>query len=156
IPVLAAKIVKTYPHDRQAFTQGLEFLDGRLYESTGRPGQSSVRECVLETGKVLRKANLPGWEFGGGLTVFDGKIYQLTGLSKKGCIYDLKTLKKTGEFRYATEGWGLTHDETSLILSDGSNQLKYLDPASYTVTSTLEVYAGTEAVTSLNELEYIR
>lgn len=155
IPVLTATVIKTYPHDPHAFTQGLEFSEGRLYESTGRTGQSTLRECALESGKVLRRVNLPENEFGEGLTIFRGRIYQLTWLSKKGFIYDQHTFKKTGEFSYATEGWGLTHDDTSLILSDGSNQLKFIDPASFAVTRTLEVYAGNDAVTNLNELDYM-
>jgi glutamine cyclotransferase len=155
IPVLTATVIRTYPHDPKAFTQGLEFADGHLYESTGRTGQSSLRECVLESGKVLRKVSLPENEFGEGLTIFHGKIYQLTWLSKKGFIYDLRTFKKIGEFPFSSEGWGLTHDDTSLILSDGSNQLKFIDPANFMLTRTLEVYAGSEAVTNLNELEYL-
>jgi glutaminyl-peptide cyclotransferase len=156
IPVVSATIVKSYPHDPNAFTQGLEFSDGRLYESTGRTGQSTLRECALETGKVLRSVNLPAQEFGEGLTIFRGKIYQLTWLSKKGFIYSVPTFKRTGEFRYESEGWGLTHDDASLILSDGTNRLQFLDPTSFVVTRTLEVYAGNEAVTNLNELEFIR
>jgi glutaminyl-peptide cyclotransferase len=156
IPMVSATIVKTYPHDPTAFTQGLEFNDGRMYESTGRTGQSTLRECALETGKVLRSVSLPAQEFGEGLTIFHGKIYQLTWLSKKGFIYELRTLKKTGEFHFESEGWGLTHDDASLILSDGTNRLQFLDPANFAVTRTLEVYAGNEAVTNLNELEYIR
>jgi glutaminyl-peptide cyclotransferase len=155
IPIVSATIVHTYPHDPHAFTQGLEFYEGKLYESTGRTGQSSLRECVLATGKVLRSVKLPAQEFGEGLTIFRGKIYQLTWLSKKGFIYDVRTFKKIGEFPYASEGWGLTHDDASLILSDGTNRLQFLDPATFAVTKTLEVYAGNEAVTNLNELEYI-
>jgi len=155
IPVFTATVIKTYPHDPKAFTQGLEFFDGHLYESTGRTGQSTLREYLLESGKVLRKVNLPENEFGEGLTIFDGKIYQLTWLSKKGFIYDQRTFKKMGEFPISSEGWGLTHDEASLILSDGSNQLKFIDPVNFTPTRTLEVYAGSEAVTKLNELEYL-
>jgi glutaminyl-peptide cyclotransferase len=155
IPVLTATVIKAFPHDPKAFTQGLEFFDGRLYESTGRTGQSTLRECVLESGKVLRKVNLPENEFGEGLTIFHGKIYQLTWLSKKGFIYDQRIFKKIGEFPFSSEGWGLTHDDTSLILSDGSNQLKFIDPANFMLTRTLEVYAGSEAVTNLNELEYL-
>lgn len=156
IPVLTARVIKSYPHDPQAFTQGLEFSDGHLYESTGRTGQSTLRECALETGKVLRKVKLPENEFGEGLTIVHGKIYQLTWLSKKGFVYDLRTFQKSGEFAYASEGWGLSHDDASLILSDGSNQLKFIDPLSFAVTRTLEVYAGNDAVTNLNELEYVR
>jgi len=156
IPVAAARMVKTYPHDPNAFTQGLEFYDGHLYESTGRTGQSTLRECVLETGQVLRRVSLPPQEFGEGLTIFRGKIYQLTWLSKKGFIYDLHSFKTIGEFPYESEGWGLTHNDQSLIMSDGTNRLQFLDPVSFAVTRTLEVYAGNEAVTNLNELEYIR
>ena len=155
IPVFTATVIKTYPHDPKAFTQGLEFFDGHLYESTGRTGQSTLREYLLESGKVLRKVNLPENEFGEGLTIFDGKIYQLTWLSKKGFIYDQRTFKKMGEFPISSEGWGPTHDDASLILSDGSNQLKFIDPVNFTPTRTLEVYAGSEAVTKLNELEYL-
>jgi glutamine cyclotransferase len=155
IPVGSATIVKSNPHDPQAFTQGLEFFEGHLYESTGRTGQSTLRECVLETGKVLRSVALPAQEFGEGLTIFHGRIYQLTWLSKKGFIYDVHTLKKVGEFPYQTEGWGLTHDDAALILSDGSNQLYFIDPATFAVTRTLEIYAGKEAVTNLNELELV-
>jgi len=155
VPVVSATIVKAYPHDPKAFTQGLEFSNGHLYESTGRTGQSSLRECALETGKVLRSVSLPAQEFGEGLTIFRGKIYQLTWLSKRGFIYDLRTFQKTGEFHYQSEGWGLTHDNTSLILSDGTNRLQFLDPQTFSVTRTLDVYAGSEAVTNLNELEFI-
>jgi glutaminyl-peptide cyclotransferase len=155
IPVFSAKVVKAYPHDPKAFTQGLEYYDGHLYESTGRQGQSSLREVTLETGEVLRRVNLPEEYFGEGLTIFHGKIYQLTWLSKVGFVYDLRSFRKAGEFHYQSEGWGLTHDDASLILSDGTNTLQFIDPGSFAVTKTLEVYAGSEAVTNLNELEYI-
>ena len=155
IPVLSATVVKSYKHDPKAFTQGLEFYDGHLYESTGRSGQSTLRKVALETGQVLQQVGLPPQYFGEGLTIFRGKVYQLTWLTKVGFIYDLRSFKKLGEFHYEMEGWGLTHDDTSLILSDGSNKLQYIDPVSFAMTKTLEVYAGNEAVTNLNELEYI-
>jgi glutaminyl-peptide cyclotransferase len=156
IPVFGARVVKAYPHDPKAFTQGLEFSDGRLYESTGRTGESTMRENRLETGQVLRRVKLPADVFGEGLTVYHGKIYQLTWLSKVGYVYDLKSFRKIAEFHYQSEGWGLTHDDTSLILSDGTNQLQFIDPVSFAVTRTLEVYAGNEAVVNLNELEFIK
>jgi len=156
IPVLTAAVVKSYPHDPRAFTQGLEFFDGYLYESTGRQRQSTLRRVVIETGKVVQSVRLPDRTFGEGLTIFHGKIYQLTWLDKTGFIYDLRTFRKLGQFSYNTEGWGLTHDDASLILSDGTNRLQYIDPNSYQVTKTLEVFAGPEAVTNLNELEFIR
>lgn len=156
IPVLHATVVKSYPHDPEAFTQGLEFFGGYLYESTGRQRQSTLRQVVMETGKVVKSAKLPDESFGEGLTIFHGKIYQLTWLDKTGFIYDLRTFRKLGKFSYNTEGWGLTHDDTSLILSDGANRLQYIDPDSFEVTRTLEVFAGPQAVTNLNELEFIR
>jgi glutaminyl-peptide cyclotransferase len=156
IPVLSATVVKAYPHDPKAFTQGLEFFGGYIYESTGRQRQSTLRKVVLETGKVVQSVRLPDEAFGEGLTIFHGKIYQLTWLDKSGFIYDLRTFRKLGQFSYSTEGWGLTHDDSSLILSDGTNRLQYIDPDSFQVTKTLEVFAGAEAVTNLNELEFIR
>ena len=156
ITVLTATVVKTYPHDPRAFTQGLEFFDGYLYESTGRQRQSTLRKVAIETGKVVQSVKLPDQSFGEGLTIFHGKIYQLTWLDKSGFIYDLRTFRKLGTFPYNTEGWGLTHDDASLILSDGTNRLQYIDPKSFQVTKTLEVFAGPQAVTNLNELEFIR
>jgi glutamine cyclotransferase len=156
IPVLSATVVKSYPHDPNAFTQGLEFFGGYLYESTGRRRQSTLRQVVIETGRAVRSVKLPDESFGEGLTIFHGKIHQLTWLDKSGFIYDLKTFRKLGKFSYNTEGWGLTHDDASLILSDGTNRLQFIDPDSFQVTKTLEVFAGPEAVTNLNELEYIR
>ena len=156
IPVLIATVVKAYPHDPHGFTQGLEFFDGYLYESTGRQSQSTLRRVVIETGKVVQSVRLPDESFGEGLTIFHGKIYQLTWLDKTGFIYDLRTFRKLGKFSYNTEGWGLTHDDASLILSDGTNRLQYIDPNSFEVTKTLEVFAGPSAVTNLNELELIR
>jgi glutaminyl-peptide cyclotransferase len=155
IPVLRAHVVRTYPHDPHAFTQGLEYYGGFLYESTGIAGQSTLRKVVLRTGEVVQKVSLPRQYFGEGLTIFHGKIYQLTWLSKKGFIYDLHSFGQVGEFPYDTEGWGLAHDDASLILSDGTNKIRYLDPVSFAVTRTLEVYAGGEAVVNVNELEYI-
>jgi glutaminyl-peptide cyclotransferase len=155
IPVLQIEVVKSYPHDPRAFTQGLEYLDGFLYESTGETGQSSLRKVDPQTGKVLQKVDLSSQYFGEGLTIFKGKIYQLTWLSHTGFVYDLRSFKKLREFSYYGEGWGLAHDGANLILSDGTNRLRYLDPESFAEVRTLEVYAGGEAVTNLNELEVI-
>jgi glutamine cyclotransferase len=155
IPVLSVKVVKAFPHDPQAFTQGLEYYDGFLYESTGLKGKSSLRKVEIATGRVLQSVPLSPEYFGEGLTLFQGRIYQLTWLAKTGFIYGLKSFRKTGEFHYESEGWGLTHDEHSLILSDGTNQIQFIDPATFQVKRRLEVYAGREAVANLNELEYI-
>ena len=155
IPVLNARIVNTFPHDPQAFTQGLEYHGGFLYESTGLKGKSSLRKVAIESGRVLQSVSLPAEYFGEGLTIFQGKIYQLTWLSKTGLIYGLQSFQKTGVFHYESEGWGLTHNEHSLILSDGTNQIQFIDPVTFQVQRRLEVYAGGEAIANLNELEYI-
>ncbi|MGB2642942.1 MAG: glutaminyl-peptide cyclotransferase [Candidatus Acidiferrum sp.] len=155
IPVLNVKVVNTFPHDPNAFTQGLEYYDGFLFESTGLAGKSSLRKVAIESGRVLQRVSLPPKDFGEGLTIFQEKIYQLTWLEKTGYIYDLQSFRKIGEFHYQSEGWGLAHDEHSLILSDGSNELQFIDPVTFKVQRRLEVYAGREAVTNLNELEYI-
>jgi glutaminyl-peptide cyclotransferase len=155
IPVLSATVLRSFPHDPHAFTQGLEYYGGYLYESTGIVGKSMLRKVELSSGKVIQQVSLPAPYFGEGLTIFRGKIYQLTWLSETGFIYDLNSFRQVGKFQYQGEGWGLTHDNASLILSDGTNKLRYLDPHSFNVTRTLEVYAGNEAVTNLNELEHI-
>ena len=155
IPTLVAKAVHTYPHDPQAFTQGLEYYGGFLYESTGQTGQSSVRKVALESGRVLEKTDLASEYFGEGLTILHGKIYQLTWLSQMGFVYDLRSFKKLSEFHFYGEGWGLAHDDSNLILSDGTNKLRYVDPASFAVVRTVDVYADGKAVTKLNELEFI-
>jgi glutaminyl-peptide cyclotransferase len=155
VPVVGIKVVKTFPHDPHAFTQGLEYYGGFLYESTGETGQSSVRKIELETGKVLQKTELSSEFFGEGLTIFQGKIYQLTWLTKVGFVYDLRTFRKLREFHFYGEGWGLAHDAKNLILSDGTNTLRFLDPETFAVVRKLEVYDQKQAVTNLNELEYI-
>jgi glutamine cyclotransferase len=156
IPVLTVKLVRTYPHDPHAFTQGLEYYGGYLYESTGIAGQSTLRKVALDTGQVIQKVSLPSQYFGEGLTIFRGKIYQLTWLSKKGFVYNLRTFRQVGEFPYETEGWGLTHDDKSLIMTDGTNKIRYIDPVSFAVTRTIELYAEGQGAANLNELEYVK
>jgi len=153
LPVCRANVAATHPHDAQAFTQGLEYYRGFLYESTGIAGRSSLRKVALQTGRVLKKVTLPVQYFGEGLTIFRGRIYQLTWTSKVGFIYELNTFRQIGEFHYEFEGWGMTHDENSLIVSDGTNKIRYLDPFSFAVSRSIEVYAGKKAVVNLNELE---
>lgn len=155
IPVRGIKVVKSYPHDPDAFTQGLEYLNEFLYESTGEVGHSSVRKVELKSGKVLQKENLSPPHFGEGLTIFGGKVYQLTWLTKTGFVYDLRTFRKLREFHFDGEGWGLTHDDSSLILSDGTNRLRYLNPETFELERILDVYAGSKGVPNLNELERI-
>ena len=151
-----AEIVNRYPHDPTAFTQGLVFETAdTLLESTGMTGRSSLRRVDLKTGRVLQKADLAPRYFGEGLARLDGKLYQLTWKDHKGFIYDAVTLQQTGEFPYAGEGWGLTTDGTSLILSDGSNEIRFLDPRTFAVTRTIRATHEGKPVDHLNELEYI-
>ncbi|MCW5967267.1 MAG: glutaminyl-peptide cyclotransferase [Blastocatellales bacterium] len=148
-------MVNVYPHDRQAFTQGLVYHDGFLYESTGLNGRSSLRKVELETGEVLKIVNLDNIYFGEGLALMDGKAFQLTWLSQIGFVYDRDTFERQGTFSYTGEGWGLTHDGRSLIMSDGSETIRFLDPSTFQVRRTLRVLVGNAPVQRLNELEYI-
>jgi glutamine cyclotransferase len=150
------EIVNTYPHDSTAFTQGLIFQDGALIESTGLERHSTLRRVELQTGKVLQKVDVPSYFFAEGMTLFGGKIYQLTWKGQKGFIYDPKTFEKTGEFKYTGEGWGLTHDADSLILSDGSDKIRFIDPNTYEVKRTIAVRDAGNAVEEINELEYVK
>ncbi|HEY2961437.1 MAG TPA: glutaminyl-peptide cyclotransferase [Pyrinomonadaceae bacterium] len=149
------QIVNMFPHDTNAFTQGLIFVDGKLYEGTGQEGQSSLREVDLQTGNVLKKVDVPEPYFGEGITLLNGKIYQLTWQHHVGFIYDAQKFEQIGKFNYEGEGWGLTTDGHSLILSDGSNRLRFIDPDSFRVTKTIAVLDGRTPVNKLNELEYV-
>jgi len=153
--VYSYRVVNRYPHDAGAFTQGLVFRDGFLYESTGLNGQSSLRKVVLETGAVIRRHDVPSQYFAEGLTDWGGTLIQLTWQARVGFVYDLETFALTDRFPVAGEGWGLTHDGTRLIMSDGSSMLRFLDPETRAVTGTLEVRDGGTPITSLNELEWV-
>ena len=155
-PVYGYEVVNTFPHDPGAFTQGLIYHDGALVESTGIESRSTLRRVELRTGKVLLKVDVPPYFFAEGLTLFGGKLYQLTWKGEKGFVYDAASLRKVGEFPYRGEGWGLTHDADSLILSDGSDQLRFIDPSDYRVKRTLSVRDGDAPVYELNELEYVK
>jgi glutamine cyclotransferase len=148
--------VHVYPHDPAAFTQGLVFYDGKLLESTGQEGRSSLRLIELETGNVLRKVDIPSPYFAEGLTLLKGKIYQLTWQHQTGFIYDPVSFAKIGEFTYQGEGWGLTNDGESLILSDGTNHIRFLDPNNFQVRKAIAVFDANMPVMNLNELEYVR
>ncbi len=148
-------VVEALPHDTQAFTQGLLFHDGFFYESTGLNGHSSLRKVDPATGEILKRINLPAEYFGEGLALLNSRLYQLTWRHGKGFVYDLATFAPLREFAYSGEGWGLTTDGRSLILSDGTAQLRFLDPESFAVTRTVEVTHDGRPVTQLNELEYI-
>ncbi len=155
-PVYGYEVVNTFPHDASAFTQGLVFHDGALVESTGIEGSSTLRRVELQTGRVLQKVDVPRYFFAEGLTLFGGKLYQLTWKGAKGFVYDPQTFQKTGEFPYEGEGWGLTHDADSLILSDGSDRLRFIDPNDFKVKRTISVTDRGRPVEELNELEYVK
>ena len=150
------EVVHVFPHDPNAFTQGLVFHEGNLLESTGRDGRSSLRRVELDTGKVLQRVDVPLPYFAEGITLLNGKLYQLTWQHHVGFIYDALTFEKTGEFNYSGEGWGLANDGQSLILSDGTNRIRFLDPETFQVTRTIAVLDGRTAVEEINELEYIQ
>ena len=149
------EIVNIFPHDANAFTQGLIYEDGVLYEGTGQRGDSSIRKVEIETGKVLQIYPIPDEYFGEGITIWKNKIIQLTYTSKVGFVYDKETFEPQDKFFYKTEGWGITHDGEHLIMSDGSPTLYFLDPETYEVVSKLAVYYGEHLLKHLNELEYI-
>lgn len=149
-------IIKEYPHDRDAYTQGLEFSGNDLFEGTGLNGHSQLRRVELSSGKVLQKIDLEDQYFGEGITVLGDKIFQLTWQNKKGFIYNKKSLELEGEFTYDTQGWGICNDGNFLIYSDGSNKLFFLDGTTYKLHHTIEVYDENGPVYQLNELEYYK
>lgn len=155
IPVYGYAVKATYPHDPQAFTQGLFYQDGVLYESTGLNGQSSIRKVALETGKVLQQRDIPAQYFGEGIAPVGRKIVSLTWSSQLGFVFDLDTFEPTGTFRYQGEGWALTTDGQRLYMSDGTQYIRVLDPDTLQVTRRIRVSADGVNVTQLNELEWV-
>ncbi|WDS37863.1 glutaminyl-peptide cyclotransferase [Pseudoxanthomonas sp.] len=156
IPIYKVKIVNTYPHDTAAFTEGLFYLDGHLYESTGEQGESWVRKVELTTGKVLQQADLPSQYFGEGIVAHDGKLMQLTWRSGVGAVRDLKTFEITGSFRYSGEGWALTRDDQHLYMSDGTPTIRVLDPVSLMQMDSINVTSDGKPLQRINELEWIK
>ena len=154
--VYGYEVVREYPHDPEAFTQGLIFRDGFLYESTGQTGRSSVRKVRLETGEVVQRHMLANEYFGEGLTDWGDQLLQLTWVTNVGFVYDLASFKEIRRFNYVGEGWGLTHDGTRLIMSDGTPNLRFLDPATFDEQSRLNVRDHNGSVDDLNELEFVK
>jgi len=156
IPVYGYQVVKVYPHDPSAFTEGLFYRDGYLYESTGLNGQSEIRKEELATAKVVMRHALPSGFFGEGI-VDDGKrLIQLTWRNQIGFIYDLKTFAPEGQFAYAGEGWALTSDDRRLIMSDGTPVLRFLDARTLKETGRVTVTADGRPVQNINELEWVK
>lgn len=153
--VLNYTITNVYPHDTTSYTEGLEWHDSTLYESGGNYKKSRLARVSLHTGMPLQKINLADKYFGEGISVLNGKIYQLTYNEGKCFVYDFKTLKKIKEFEYEGEGWGMTNDGKHLIMNNGSNNLYYRDPETFKIVKTLGVYDNNGAVASINELEFV-
>jgi glutaminyl-peptide cyclotransferase len=153
--VIPYTVVKVFPHDKSAFTQGLVIEYGRLFESTGQEGSSWIAEVDIASGRQDKKVNLDSIYFGEGITILGNKLYQLTWRSKKGFVYDVNTFQKQNEFTYDHEGWGITHDNKNLIVSDGTNKIHFLDTVTLKEERLLEVKENAIPVDKLNELEYI-
>jgi glutaminyl-peptide cyclotransferase len=149
------KIIRTYPHDREAFTQGLVYDKGIIFEGTGQNSGSSLREVELETGRVIRQHNLDDSLFGEGITLYRDKIYQVTWENKVGFVYEKSTFNLINKIYYSTQGWGLTTIDDKIVMSDGTNILYFYEPEMFTVVSRIEVYDNEKKVDQLNELEYI-
>jgi len=156
VPVDGVAVIHAYPHDRNAFTEGLFYLDGYLYESTGLNGQSSVRKVDLATGRVLQSQALNSRYFGEGIVAWRGRLIQLTWQSHVGFVDDLASFKQLRQFGYPGEGWALTTDGRQLIMSDGTPQLRFLDPDTLKETRRLTVTADGKPVRNLNELEWVK
>lgn len=155
-PVCGYQVKRVYPHDRQAFTQGLLYRDGFLFESTGLEGRSTIRKVHLDSGAVVAQIPLAPDLFGEGLADWGGELLSLTWRHGIGFRWNMATLRSSGQFSYRGEGWGLTHDGARMILSDGSDQLRFLDPATMRERGSVAVKAHNEPVRNLNELEWVK
>lgn len=156
VPVFGFKIIHVYPHDHSAFTQGLEFRGGFLYEGTGLNGQSTLRKVDLQTGRVLEQTALPNQFFGEGITVLNGRVIQLTWQSHMGYVYDQAAFRLLKKFSYPGEGWGLANDGQIIYMSDGTAQIRCLDPQTLGEIRRFTVHEGSRKVEALNELEWVR
>jgi len=156
LPVRGVTVVKTYPHDTAAYTEGLFVLKGQLYESTGEIGASSIRRVDLASGKVLQQADTPPPYYGEGIIAAGDRLVQLTWRNRGGFIYDLASFKPLGVFTYEGEGWALTSDGKSLYMSDGTPTIRKLDPQTLKQTGQIQVTAEGKPLKNLNELEWVK
>jgi glutaminyl-peptide cyclotransferase len=156
LPIYGYHVVRSYPHDPRAFTQGLQYVDGYLYEGTGQVGQSSIRKVELETGKVIQKRDVPPPHFGEGITVWKNELVEITWQTNVAFVYDKDTFEPRRQYKYVGEGWGLTHDATSIYMSDGTDQLRVLDPATFAERRRIKVTAVGSPLKNLNELEFVK
>lgn len=155
-PTYTFEVVRTYPHDAGAYTEGLLWHDGRMFESTGQKGQSNIREVDLQTGRVIRQHDIDSTYFGEGIIILGDNLWELTWQNNVGFLYDWKTFTKKGDFKYDGEGWALTTDGTSLIMSNGTPVINFRDPKTFAVTRSITVTENDLPVTKLNELEWIK
>ncbi len=155
IPEYTYRLVHTYPHDGRAFTEGLFYLNGYLYEGTGLPGHSSIRKVELKTGRILQQYDLPRRYFGEGIVAWKNRLFELTYTTGLGFVYDLHTLKRQSEFHYPGEGWSMTHDGKRIIMDDGTPDIRFWDPETLKETGRLRVTANGIPVENLNELEWV-
>lgn len=151
----AYEVIKVFPHDTKAYTQGLVYHDGFIYEGTGKEGESTLRKTNVATGEILSVLSIDNNLFGEGVTIYKDKIYQITWTSRKGFVYDLKTFTLESTFSYNSEGWGITTAGDKLIMSDGSNKLYHITPSNFNIIKQVEVYDNNGPVEQLNELEYV-
>lgn len=157
LPTYTYQVVNTYPHDQRAFTQGLIYYGGMLYESTGQYGESTLRKVDLKTGRVVQQNKLSEDFFGEGMTIFSDKIYQITWREGTAFVYNLADMKPVREHRYTGEGWGLTHDDKHLIMSDGTHVIRFLDPETFRNVRTIVVNREDgRPLMNINELEYVK
>jgi glutamine cyclotransferase len=156
IPTYDYEVVHTYPHDTSAFTEGLFYSRGYLYESTGLEQHSSIRKVRLQTGEVVQKLDIPPQYFGEGIVEWHGHLISLTWKSHLGFVFDLQTFKLQRQFQYDGEGWALTHNDTQIIMSDGTSQLRFLDPNTLNETGRVEVSVEGKALPNVNELEWVK
>ena len=156
VPQYTYQVVNVYPHDPQAFTQGLEFRGGVFYEGTGLTGKSRIRKVSLESGAVLQEIHVGDAYFGEGITISQNRVLELTWQGGKGFVYDLERFQLLKTFSYPGEGWGLTHDGDRIYMSDGSAQIRLWDAATFEEKSRISVHDQDQPVTQLNELEFVR
>jgi len=156
LPISGYQVIKVFPHDSNSFTQGLEIDNGVLYEGTGLNGRSSIRRVKLETGEVLQRHDVPAQFFGEGITIWKSDLIELTWQSETAIVYDKTTFQERTRFKYGGEGGGLTHDATSLIMSDGTEWLRFLDPTTFAERRRVRVLADGMPLRNLNELEYVK
>ncbi len=156
-PVYTYQVVNTFPHDPESFTQGLEYRNGVLYESTGLNGKSTLRQVTLKTGVPIQKTgSLPQRFFGEGITVFKGEIFQLTWQAQQGFIYSQDKFELKRTFQYPGEGWGLTNDGKQIYMSDGTPEIRVWDPATLKEIRRIKVHDGSQPIAELNELEWVK